>query len=174
MSWTGLLTREIENTYKVTEGLLDLVDNDAIEWKPATGSNWMTTGQLLLHITSSCGGGMKGFVTGDWGMPDNFDISSLSPEEMLPPAEKMPGIGSLAEAKKLLADDKNVALAMLVQTSEDDLLHRPAPAPWDPREEILGHRLLEMVSHLRSHSHQLYYYLKLQGESVNTGNLWAM
>ncbi len=51
MSWTGLLTREIESMYKVTEGLLDLVDDDKLGWKPATGSNWMTTGQLLMHIT---------------------------------------------------------------------------------------------------------------------------
>ena len=174
MSWTGLLTKEIENTYKVAEGLLDLVDDDTLDWKPATGSNWMTTGQLLMHITFSCGAAMKGFVTGDWGMPEDFDVSSLSPEEMLPPAEKLPGIGSVAKAKKLLADDKQVAHDMLAQTSEDDLLHRPASAPWDPKEEILGHRLLEMVGHLRSHSAQLYYYLKLQGKPVNTGHLWAM
>ncbi len=175
MSWNGLLTREIESTYKVAEGLLDLVDDDTLGWKPATGSNWMTTGQLLMHITFSCGAAMKGFVTGDWGMPEDFDMSNISPEEMLPPAEKLPGIDSVAEAKKLLAEDKKVAQAMVEQTSEDDLLHKSAPAPWDPREErILGHRLLEMVGHLRSHSAQLYYYLKLQGKSVNTGNLWAM
>lgn len=174
MSWTGLISREIENTYTVAEGLFDMVDDDKLDWKPATGSNWMTTGQLLMHNTSACGSAMKGFVTGDWGMPEDFDMSTMSPEEMLPPAEKMPGIGSVAEAKKLLADDKKVALEMLSQTSEDDLLHKPAPAPWDPREEILGHRLLEMVGHLRSHSAQLYYYLKLQDKPVNTGHLWAM
>jgi hypothetical protein len=34
MNWKELLTSEIEYTYKVTEGLLDLVDEDTLDWKP--------------------------------------------------------------------------------------------------------------------------------------------
>jgi len=39
---------------------------------------------------------------------------------------------------------------------------------------ILGHRLLHMVDHLALHKAQLYYYLKLQGKSVNTDTLWGL
>ena len=66
---------------------MDLVDDDHLEWKPSTGSNWMTMGQLLRHITEACGMSIRGFVTGDWGMPEGVDLSTLPPEEMLPPAE---------------------------------------------------------------------------------------
>ena len=55
MNWTELLKTEIAMTYGATEGLLELVDEDALDWKPATGDNWMTTGQLLFHLTSACG-----------------------------------------------------------------------------------------------------------------------
>ncbi len=174
MSWMELLKREARSAYHATEGLLDLVDEGKLDWKPATGQNWMTTGQLLMHITSACGACFRGFVTGDWGMPEGLDPGELPPEEMLPAAEKLPTVGTVAEAKQLLAEDKQLALDMLSQTDENGLATTEAAAPWDEAQRILGHRLLDMVEHLNSHKSQLFYYLKLQGRPVNTGNLWGM
>jgi len=173
MSWNELITREIEREYRVTEGLLDLVEDAELNWKPATGANWMTAAQLLKHLAESCGVAFRGFVTGDWAIPEGIDLSQLSPEDMLPPAEKMPSVGSVAEAKKQMVEDKVLALEMLARCSEDDLAHKPAPAPWDPTEMILGHRLLEMVSHLTHHKCQLFCYLKLMAKPVHTGHLWG-
>lgn len=174
MSWSELLSREVEYNYKVAEGLIDMVDDSMLSWKPATGDNWMTTGQLLRHIADGCGMAMKGFVTGDWGMGDDFDPSQLKPEDMLPPAEKMPTVERVSEAKTILAEDKKTALEMLERCSEEDLANRIAPAPWDQTEMILGHRLLQMIGHLASHKDQLFYYLKLMGKPVNTGHKWGM
>jgi uncharacterized damage-inducible protein DinB len=174
MSWSELLSREVDYNYKVTEGLVDMVDDSMLSWKPATGDNWMTTGQLLRHIVDSCGMGMKGFVTGDWGWPSDMDPSQMKPEDMLPPAEKMLTVESVAEAKKLLAEDKQIALDMLKQCSDEDLTNKIATAPWDPTGMILGHRLLQMVQHLSGHKNQLFYYLKLMGKLVNTHHLWGM
>jgi hypothetical protein len=174
MSWTELLNREIESTYGVTDRLFDLVDQEKLDWKPSTGGNWMTMGQLLMHVTNACGSGCRGFVTGDWGFPEGVDPSSLPPEEMLPPAEKLPTIGTIAEARDLLAQDKQLALQMVAEAGEDDLAHKIAKAPWAADEMILGHRLLQMVDHLKQHKAQLFYYLKLQGKPVNTGHLWGM
>ncbi len=174
MKWTEILKSEAEQAYKVTEGLLKLVDKDKLNWKPATGGNWMTTGQLLHHLTQACGAGCKGFVTGDWGMPPGVDPSKMKPEEMLPPAEKMPTVKSIEEANKLLADDKRTAMRMIVEAGEQNLETKKAPAPWDPSPMVLGNRLLQMVNHLNIHKSQLYYYLKLQGKPVNTSHLWGM
>jgi hypothetical protein len=171
--WAELLKTQAESAYRSTEGLMNLVRDDELRWKPSTGENWMTVGQLLHHLTDACGAACKGFVTGDWGMPDGFDPSELSPEEMLPPAEKLPTIGSVAEAKRLLAEDKAVALQMIEQSGEQDLARRKVRAPWDPREEILGRQLLQMIAHLEQHKAQLFYYLKLQGKPVNTSHLWS-
>ena len=87
-NWTELIKGAIEYNYSIAGNLIDLVDEGMLDWKPATGSNWMTTGQLLKHISDACGAPMRGFVTGDWGMPEGMDINDLSPEDMLPPAEK--------------------------------------------------------------------------------------
>jgi uncharacterized damage-inducible protein DinB len=171
MSWGELLKREVEHTYTVTDKLIELADDDKLDWKPSTGSNWMTTGQVLMHVTNACGAGFRGFVTGDWGLPEGMDASELTPEEMLPPAEKLPSVGSVAEAKRLLAEDKQLALGMLARCKEDELAHKIIQAPWSPVTMVLGHYLLEMVDHLKSHRSQLFYYLKLQGKPVNTGNL---
>jgi uncharacterized damage-inducible protein DinB len=173
MTWTELLRTQAEAAYRSAEGLLEMVDEGELDWKPATGDNWMTTGQLVHHITDACGAPCKGFVTGDWGMPDGFDPSQTPPEETLPPAEKLPSVESLAEAKRLLAKDKAVAFAMIDQSGEENLMRRKVSAPWDPREETLGRYLLQMIGHLDLHKAQLYYYLKLQGKPVNTSHLWS-
>ena len=170
MNWTELLKSEVETTYSCTQNLIDMVDPDSLDWKPATGSNWMTVGQLLQHLTDACGGAMRGFVTGDWGIPPDVE---LAPEEMLPPAEKLPRASSIAQTKALLAEDKQTALEMLAQCSEQDLAEKLVSAPWDPRELALGYQLLQMAWHLGSHKAQLFYYLKLQGQPVNTGHLWS-
>jgi uncharacterized damage-inducible protein DinB len=173
MNWTELLKSEIEHTYTVTDKLLDIVDEDSLDWKPSAENNWMTTGQLLSHITDACGMPIRGFVTGDWGLPEGVELSDLSPEEMLPPAEKLPTIESVAKAKELLAADKKLALDMLGQCDEKSLANNISRAPWDSSEIVLGYRLLQMISHLSHHKSQLFYYLKLQGKPVNTGHLWG-
>ena len=173
MNWARLLKSEIEHTYAIAQDLFDQVDDSMLQWKPDQGSNWMTTGQLLKHITEACGTTFQGFITGDWGMPEGMNVEDLSPDEMLPPAEKMPTVTNVAEAKKLLEKDRQLALVMLAQCKEDELHTKPAPAPWDPSEMVLGQRLLHMIGHLNQHKGQLFYYLKLQGAPVNTAHLWG-
>jgi hypothetical protein len=174
MTWKELIGKEMEYAYAVTENLFKLVGDTDLGWKPETGGNWMTTGQLLLHITESCGMCFHGFVTGDWGMPEGMDAADISEDAMLLPAEKMGTVQSVAEAKDLLLKDRDVARTTLSGISEDDLETKPAPAPWDPSDVNLGRRLLQMVAHLNSHKSQLFYYLKLQGKPVHTGHLWGM
>ncbi len=101
-------------------------------------------------------------------------MADIPPEEMLPPAEKLPTIQSVAEARRLVGEDKDLALKMLAGCKEERLANDKAPVPWDPTPTILGHRLLQMLDHLKQHKGQLFYYLKLQGKPVNTGSLWGM
>jgi uncharacterized damage-inducible protein DinB len=170
MAWTDLLKAEMNATYRAADGLMALCDDSMLGWKPSTGSNWMTVGQLLKHVTDACGACCKGFVTGDWGMP-----ADASPDEMLPTAEKMGAVSSVAEARKLLAADKRTALAMVKKVGERGLATKKAVAPWDPKHPApLGVHFLHMVQHLATHKAQLFYYLKLMGKPVHTGNLWGM
>ena len=169
MNWTALLESEIEGTYRATDGLMALCEGLPLDWKPASGSNWMTTGQLLHHLTNACGHCCRGFVTGEWGMP-----ADATDADMTPPAEKMPSVKSVADARKLLADDKAVALRMVKEVGEKDLDAKQVGAPWNPTPHAMGRQFLFMTQHLASHKSQLFYYLKLQGKPVHTGSLWGM
>jgi hypothetical protein len=175
MEWKSLLTAELEYLYRVTAGLFDQVADSDLGWKPASGENWMTTGQLLQHIATGNGPGFKGFVTGDWGLPEGLDLSDMAPEEMLPPAEKMPSVESVAQAKAMLAEDQALAAEVLVGVSEEELAHKELAAPWNPGESFaLGRHLLHSIRHSLQHKGQLFYYLKLQGKPVSTQHLWGM
>ena len=173
MNWTKLLTKQAESTYRATEGLLTLVDDEHLTWKPSSGANWLTVGQLLDHIATACGATCKGFATGDWGIPPEA-FQDMEPGDMLPPAEKFPSVASVQQAKDALTADKRVTFETIASVGEEALANRRVTAPWDPRERILAEGLLESIEHLASHKAQLYYYLKLQGVNVNTGHLWGM
>lgn len=174
MRWSEFLKDEIDVTYRTTERLLDKVDADRLEWKPPIGCNWMTVSQLLRHMTEGCGAGFRAFATGDWGLPEGVKFEDLTPEEMLPPAEKLPCIESVERTRELLAEDKALALRVLAGVSEDELENRKLAAPWAPGVELsLGRHFLQMVQHLDRHKAQLFYYLKLQGKPVNTADLWG-
>jgi uncharacterized damage-inducible protein DinB len=174
MNWTEFLNKEIDVAYSTTAKLLDKVDAANLDWKPQSGSNWMTVGQLLKHISEGCGTGCRAFVTGDWGLPDGKKIEDISPEEMIPPAEMLPSIQSVEEAKKLLSEDVALARKMVKQAGESDLCNRMIAAPWTPSIKCeLGWHLHQMIQHLDRHKSQLFYYLKLQGQPVGTVDLWG-
>jgi hypothetical protein len=181
MNWTELLKAEIDDVYTPTEGLMRMVEPGDLEWKPSTGENWMTVGQLLLHCTVACGFCFRGFVTGDWGMPESAkgaedaEGGDPSPESMLPPASEMPTVGSVEQALEALARDKALAFEMVDQAGEEALHSKMVTAPWNPGvERPLGIFLHEMVEHLSIHRAQLFYYLKLMGRPVSTTTLWGI
>ncbi|MCB9882535.1 MAG: DinB family protein [Planctomycetes bacterium] len=175
MNWKAYLEAEIASAYQATSGLIARVRDEDLEFKPASGANWMTVGQLLMHITSACGACCQGFVTGDWGMPEDFDPANAEPGSMLPPAEALPTVSSVAQARELLENDRQLALAMIERAGDDALANQRTSPPWNPTEElVLGHHLAQMVGHLINHKTQLFFYLKLMGQDVNTFHLYGM
>ena len=174
MNWKQLLEQQLEAAFKVAERLVRLLDEKDLVWKPTEGSNWMTTGQLLLHMGKSCGVPLKGFATGDWVMPAHSDMNEKNAgKKMPPPAEQLQAVSTIDEALKLLSFDKTLAFEALNYCSEEELDSKPAPAPWDPTPLNLGLRMLQMIDHLNQHKAQLFYYLKLQGKPVNTFHLYG-
>lgn len=173
MNLTDVLKQEAGHMYVVTEKLFQLVDEDKMDWKPSTGSNWMTVGQLVLHCTNACGSTIKGFITGDWGLPDGMSFEDLPPEQMLQPAENLPSVDSIEQALELLAKDQQAASHYLDEAGEENLLSQKLVAPWGGPELTLFQHLYQMIGHLGQHKGQLFYYLKLQGKDVNTSDLWG-
>lgn len=178
MNWTELLTTNINAAYSATDGLMKLVKKDDLAWKPKQGKNWMTTAQLMDHLTNACGWCISAFHSGNWDPPPAPKKKDAKPPKMtelgMLAAENMPSVKSVAEARKRLAADKQVALDTIAKIGEQGLATTMTVAPWDPTQKSLGQHALEMVGHLQSHKSQLFYYLKLQGKPVNTAHLWGM
>lgn len=168
MKLNDILKQDAEGVYRAAEGLFKLADDYA--WKPATGSNWQNTGQLMLHCTNACGRTLKGFVTGDWGFP--VDPDSPPDAAQMPKAEDMPAVKNLDEALKLLAEDKALTMKLLDGLDDTRLLTELSAPPWGGPERTLFQHANECIWHLGQHKGQLFYYLKLQGKDVNTMHLW--
>ncbi len=165
MNWTELLTSELNEVSGIVQKLITRVDDSELSWKPEEGENWMSLGQLLYHLGEASGMCFKCFMTGDWGF-----------EEMagMPPVESLPSVSSTTEALERVKADYELAMSCIKEAGEERLDQDLVAAPWDPRKVPLGKQLLSMVQHLESHKSQLYYYLKLQGKSVNTFTLYGM
>jgi len=174
MNLVEMLTSQIEDTYRATDDLISLVKDTELDWKPSQGDNWWTVGRLLRHMTVSCGIWCKGFVTDTWDEAGDVDATKIPKGAPLPPADTYRSIDSVAAARSALAADKTIAIQVLAQTSPEELANKTATAPWNPAPRILALRILDMIRHLESHKSQLYYYLKLMGKPVHTGNLWGM
>lgn len=166
-----ILKQDAAEMYRVTEALFALVDD--LDWKPATGDNWMTTGQLLRHCSEACGKSLRGFITGDWGMPEGQNQDDIPEEDVLPSADRLPAVESVDEARRLLAADRELAMDLLSDVGDDRLLGERSAPPWGGPERTLFQHCNEMVWHLGQHKGQLFYYLKLQGKPVNTYHLWV-
>lgn len=169
MTLSEILRQDAGEMYRVTDRLFDLVDD--LEWKPSMGSNWMNTGQLIRHCAEACGKPMRGFFTGDWGMPDDMP-EDVPAEAMMPKAEEMPTVGSVAEARELLAEDRGLCMSLLSDVDDARLANERSAPPWGGPERTLFQHCNEMIWHLGQHKGQLFYYLKLQGKPVNTMHLW--
>lgn len=173
MNFTDLIRAELEAGYKAADGLMALVKDEDLDWKPATGSNWMTVGQVMLHLVTSCGFCMRSFLTGNWTPP--AELGYPQDKEGLLSAAELPSARSVAWARDYLAKDRQAGLDALAEAGEKALGTRKVCAPWAPDAEYpLGHHYLQMVTHLNIHKAQLFYYLKLMGRDVNTMHMWGM
>jgi uncharacterized damage-inducible protein DinB len=171
---TGVLLREADVTYAVAEKLFRRVANEDLSWTPATGNNWMTVGQLLMHCASfGCGKAIQGFVKGDWGEPAGTSVEDTTGEVHMPPASALPEVESVERALSLLAEDRILALSCITAAREASLLSARCAAPWGGPELTLFEHLSLMIDHLAQHKGQLFYYLKLMGKKVDTGDLWG-
>jgi hypothetical protein len=174
MTLTDLLLHEAEVTYALTEKLFHRVGDSDLSWAPATGTNWMTIGQLMMHCASfGCGKAVQGFVKGDWGLPAGTHLEDLGEDDHLPPAVALPSVATIQEALDRLATDRNLTLSGIANAGELALMDRRVSAPWGGPTFTLFQHLLHMIDHLAQHKGQLFYYLKLMGKDVGTCDLWG-
>ena len=164
MGWTEILLREIDDSYKATIGLMKMVDADMLDWRPESAAaeghtGWMTTGELMGHLSSACGWCSERFLKNDWDQ--NLQGGGATQVE------------SVESAIAAVEADKEVAITTVREYGEERLANEEISAPWGVKGPA-GKLLLDNVNHLNQHKSQLFYYLKIRGKPVHTGDLWGL
>ena len=124
MQWTKLLPSMMNESFTIANSMMEMVNDDELNWKPTDGKNWMTVGQLLKHMTNSCGFCCNGFATGDWGMPNGSGDTEQEHADMLSPAEALPTVESVAEARELLGMDRKMAFSVIEQAEKNGWIQK--------------------------------------------------
>ncbi|MGO8792481.1 MAG: DinB family protein [Terriglobia bacterium] len=143
------------------EKLIGMVPADKLNWKP--GPTFMSTGQVLAHLSDGLGGGLETTLSGKWPSMEEMDAGMK--------LENMPSCG-VQEALSKLAKDKATLRSILDGISEDDFTSRMVSVPWGwtAKFEIMS---MGFLGHFNNHKMQLFTYLKLLGLPVNTETLYG-
>jgi uncharacterized damage-inducible protein DinB len=154
----------IEGIYKATRGLIELTPKDKLDFKPMDGL--FTIGQVIKHLTTSLGASLSMAVNNSWPeMPEG---------DMLPPAEKFPKSNSTAEALKEIDQDWELLKEELEKITDGEFNKNEINVPWMPVSMTIAEFMMQAMEHLSNHRMQLFIWLKLAGEALNTGHLYGL
>jgi hypothetical protein len=149
-----------------TEHLVSLVPVDKVEWRPATDvvpSRPLTDfGHLLGHLLD-CAAGICAALHAAYPaeLNDFAQLRELSVNHACRPEEA---------AKQLEQYSRRIARGFELCTDED--LGRKLPTVFEPKGERLVTLLIGNLEHLLNHKYQLFFYLKLIGVPVGSGDLY--
>ncbi len=150
-----------ESLYPPTVKLISLAPASKLDWAPAK-ENYMTLGQLLHHL-AMCPGTFVGAVNDAFPPPESFQkfIQEDLKNTKTPEAARREASRGWEEAKAALSGVRDA-----------DFHTRMITVPWGPPMP-LWRVCLSMADHWANHKYQLFFYLKLLGQSVNTMTLYA-
>lgn len=150
-----------EAIHRPSAKLVSLAPANKLDWKPAPGT-FMNLGQLLHHL-SNCPGGLVMAVNNAFPPGDAFQ--KFVQEDLK--NTKTPEV-----AARELSRGWDEAKAALAAVNPADFQARMVSVPWGPPMP-LWRTCLGMAEHWLNHKYQLFFYLKLLGQSVNTMTLYA-
>ena len=150
-----------ESIHRPSAKLILLAPANKLDWKPGEG-NYMSLGQLLHHL-AGCPGGLVAAVNNAFPPAEAFqkwveeDLRNTKTPEV---------------AGRELSRGWDEAKAALGRVSEADFQSKMVTVPWGPPTPM-WRTCLGMAEHWVNHKYQLFFYLKLLGQPVNTMTLFA-
>jgi hypothetical protein len=150
------------DSYRPAEKMIGMVPADKLEWAP--GPTFMSTGQVLCHLSEGVGGGLDMLVTGKWPTMKEMEEGMK--------LEKLPSCG-VQEALDKLKKDKEILRQVMDGVSEEDFANKVVTVPWGMTAKM-ERMTISFLEHFTNHKMQLFTYLKLLGLPVNTETLYGM
>jgi hypothetical protein len=152
----------VMDNYRPAEKLIGMVPGDKLDWQP--GPTFMSTGQVLCHLSEGVGGGLEMLLTGTW--PSMKEMEEGMKLENLPSCRPQDALDKLEKDKKTLRQ-------VLDSLSEEDFTSKVVSVPWGWNGK-LERMAIGFLGHFTNHKMQLFTYLKLLGQPVNTETLYGM
>lgn len=151
-----------------TSHLVGLVPDDLMHWRPATGAaslaDIVDLGHLLGHLLDCVAGFCAALQAAFPSALREFEeIRELEVNHSCRPDDA---------AARLHQYSGCISKAFEFCSDED--LARRIPTVFAPEGERLITLLLGNLEHLTNHKYQLFFYLRLLGVSVNTGDLYRL
>lgn len=157
-----LLLAKLEDQIDRAEHLIALIPPDKLEWAPV--ADYRRVCDLLGHLLEC----MAGFCAA---------LYAVNPERLAHFAElrELPvnHCCSIEEARKR-ARDYREHIKQGFDLLNDDDLKRQVPTVFVPEGEALMTILLGNLEHFINHKYQLFFYLKMLGVEVATGDLYRI
>ena len=152
------------NVYRATRGLAALTPADKLDYKPMEGV--FSVAQLLKHC-GECLGKMASMA-----LHDNWP--QMPEGEMLPPADNFPRVSTIQEAINELDKDWQLMSEELQTLTDDEFNTKMVEPPWMPMPVPFAAFMMQSMEHLCNHRMQLFLWLKMSGEKLNTIHLYGM
>jgi uncharacterized damage-inducible protein DinB len=152
----------VMENYGPAEKLVGTVPADKLNWQP--GPTFMSTGQVICHLSDGLGGGFEMLLSGKW--PSMEEMAEGMKLENLPSC-------SPREALDKLEKDKKILRQALEGVSEQDFTNKVVSVPWGVTAKM-ERMAIHFLEHFTNHKMQLFTYLKLLGLPVNTETLYGM
>jgi len=151
----------VMENYRPAEKLIGMVPADKLTWQP--GRTFMSTGQVLCHLSGGLGGDLEMLLSGKF--PSMKEMEEGMKLENLPSC-------SPQEALDKLEKDKKILRQVLDGLSEEDFASKVVSVPWGWKAKM-ERMAFNFLGHFLNHKMQLFTYLKLLGLPVNTETLYG-
>jgi len=164
---TVVLRKKVLTTIERTEHLVTLTPVGELDWRPTTvpgAGEACELGHLLGHLLDCMAGFCAAFHA---AFPKRLArLAKLKSEKVnhfCAPEEWRARVGIYRKA---------IGQGFRACTDQD--LGRPIKTVFNPRGELFGSILLGNLEHVLNHKYQLFFYLKLLGVPVGTGDLYDL
>lgn len=163
----GLLLAKLREQAERTEHLLDLIPAGRLDWRPELPANVPEArplGMLLGHLLDC----LAGFCATLYAL-DTQRLAHFARLRELPVNHDC----TVEEARERIRQYMSHIEEGFALLSDADLARR-IPTVFAPGGEAVFTILLGNLEHLINHKHQLFFYLKLLGVPVSTGDLYRL
>ena len=151
----------VMHAYRPAETMIRMAPADKLDWRP--GPQFMSLGQLICHMASGLGAGLRATLAGNWPPMEEMDKGMR--------LENLPAC-AVAEALAKLEKDKATLREVLASVSAEDFAQKVVSVPWGAKGKT-EQMALYFREHFTNHKQQLFTYLKLLGLPVDTATLYG-